>query len=389
MLTRTANCRSIGMVFLLAVAVLAQAQESKFGLSLRGGAGRIEGDIRKSSLRALGSAVIFYAPDPHLWIGIEGGYGEFITDQDTQVDSLVRLTPAALTLTFNFSPYKTVSPFATLGAGGIFWRNFRASDKENLYSDPERNDSAMMLKAAGGLNFALSDNLLLTVGGDFSYFLNDHIDLLAIGDEDDGLLSGFAGFTINFGGGKPDRDHDRVFDRYDLDSNAKEDRDGYMDHDGVPDTQTNTNFLAMGSTQDGSGAQDDVPPIVIHRPLRRATAGKDLHIRAEIFENRKLLKSAVLYRPYNVKRWLVEPMVSGDNEVFEAVLPGTVIPTSGLEYCVVAVDEAISGIGYSGLPNRPNYVMVHGKETWWRVATAVAAVGGWGAASYLITRDQK
>ncbi len=386
---RTAKSPRIGIVFLLAVAGLAQAQESKFGLSLRGGAGRIEGDVRKSSLRALGSGTIFYAPDPHLWIGIEGGYGEFITDHDAQVDSLVRLVPAALTLTFNFSPYKTVSPFATLGAGAIFWHNFRASDKETL-SDSQGDDSAMMLKTAGGLNCALSDNLLLTVGGDFSYFLHDRVDLTATGDQDDGLLSVFAGFTINFGGGKPDSDGDRVFDRYDLDSNNKEDRDGYMDHDGLPDTQISPNLLAMGGTQDGNGdTADEIPPIVIHHPVRRATAGKDLRVRAEVFENRKLLKTAVLYRPYNVRRWLVEPMVSGDSEVFEAVIPGSVIPASGLEYCVVAVDEAISGIGYSGLPNRPNFVMVHGKETWWRVASVVAALGGWGTASYLVTREQK
>ncbi|MGH7491743.1 MAG: hypothetical protein ACREOO_05060 [bacterium] len=376
------------MVLLLTIGGIAQAQESKFGLSLRGGAGRIEGDVRKSDLRPLGSGLIYYAPDPHFWIGVEGGYGEFITDRDAQVDSLVRLVPVALNLTFHFSPYKTVSPFASLGAGGIFWHNFKASDKETLYLDEQRQDSAPMVKTAGGLNFALSGNLLLTVGGDFSYFFNDRIDLNADGDEDDGLLSAFAGFTVRFGGGKPDLDHDGVFDRYDLDSKASEDRDGYMDHDGVPDTQMGANLLAMSGTQGGSGV-DDIPPVVIHQPVKRATSGKDLRLRAEIFENRKLLKSAVLYRPYNVKRWLVEPMVTGDNEVFEAVIPGTVVPASGLEYCVVAVDEAISGIGYSGLPNRPNYVMVHGKETWWRVAAVAAGLGGWGTATYLMTREQK
>jgi hypothetical protein len=376
------------MVFLLTMGGMAQAQESKFGLSLRGGAGRIEGDVRTSDLRAFGNGLIYYAPDPHFWIGVEGGWGEFIIDRDAQVDSLVRLVPAVLNLTFHFTPYKTVSPFASLGAGGIFWHTFRKSDKETLYLDSQRDDSAPMVKTAGGLNFALSEKLLLTVGGEYSYFFTDGIDLNAVGDQDDGLLSAFAGFTVRFGGGKPDLDHDGVFDRYDLDSKASEDRDGYMDHDGVPDTQIGTNLLAMSGTQGGSGV-DDIPPIVIHQPVKRATAGKDLRLRAEVFENRKLLKSAVLYRPFNVRRWLVEPMVSGDNEIYEAVIPGSVIPGSGLEYCVVAVDEAISGIGYSGLPNRPNYIIVHGKETWWRVATVAAALGGWGTATYLMTREQK
>ena len=385
---RTKVCQGIGTVLLVAIAGIAQAQESKFGLSLRGGAGRIEGDVRKSDFRAMGSGLIYYAPDPHLWIGIEGGYGEFITDYDAQVDSLVRLSPVALSLTFHFSPYKTVSPFASLGAGAIFWQNFRKSDNQTLHLDTQRDYSAPMVKAAGGLNFALSEKFLLTVGGEFSYFFSDRIELNVAGDEDDGLIAGFAGFAIRFGGGKPDRDHDRVFDRYDLDSNAKEDRDGYMDHDGVPDTHISTNLLAVSGSSDDSGA-DEVPPIVIHKPIWRATKGNDLTVRAEIFENRKLLKAAVLYRPYNVRRWLVEPMVSSDNVAYTGVLPGLVINSAGLEYCVVAVDEAISGIGYSGLPNRPNYVMVHGRETWWRAATVVAALAGWGAASYLVAREQK
>ncbi len=388
MLNGLKNCRGIGLVLLLALTDLAQAQESKFGLSLRGGAGRIEGEVKESHLRALGSGVIYYAPDPHLWIGIEGGYGELSTDDDAQVDSLVRLAPLALSLTFHFSPYKTVSPFASLGAGGIFWHNFRKSDKQTLHLDTRRDYSAALFKTAGGVNFGLSNHLLLTLGGDFSYFLSDRIDLDADGDRDDAMLSAFAGFTIKFGGGKPDRDRDGVFDRYDLDSNAREDRDGYMDHDGVPDTEIGSNLLAMGGGQGGSGV-DEVPPIVIHAPRKRATAGKDLRLHAEIFENRKLLKAAVLYRPYNVRRWLVEPMVSHNNEVFEALLPGAMIPKSGLEYCVVAVDEAISGIGYSGLPNRPNYVVVNGKQTWWRAAMVAAALGGWGAASYQIAREQK
>ena len=214
MLNSIRKCRYSGMVFLLTIGGIAQAQEAKFGLSLRGGAGRIEGDIRKSDLRALGNALIYYAPNPHLWIGVEGGYGEFITDQDTQVDSLVRLTPVALNLTFHFSPYKTVSPFASLGAGGIFWHNFRSADKQTLQLDSQGDDSAPMVKTAGGLNFALSGNLLLTVGGDFSYFFSDRIDLNTDGDEDDGLLSVFAGVSVRVGSGNRVLGPVGVFDRY-------------------------------------------------------------------------------------------------------------------------------------------------------------------------------
>jgi hypothetical protein len=53
------------------------------------------------------------------------------------------------------------------------------------------------------------------------------------------------------------------------------------------------------------------------------------------------------------------------------------------------VDEAISGVGYSGVPDRPNFVRVHGKETAWRLVTGLAAAAGWGTASYLVFRKQQ
>jgi hypothetical protein len=65
------------------------------------------------------------------------------------------------------------------------------------------------------------------------------------------------------------------------------------------------------------------------------------------------------------------------------------VSQAGVEYCIVAVDEAISGVGYSGLPNRPNFVRVHGKETWWRIVTGLVAAGSWGTAGYLVYRKQQ
>lgn len=377
-----------GLLIWAALPIVLQAQESKFGIGLRGGAGKIEGDIKTRLLKPFASGIIYYSPDPHFSLGIEAGYGEFLLDNDdTSQDSIARVAPIEFDLTFKFSPHHTFSPFASVGAGGVVWHNFRKQDKQTLHYNLEREYSSVILKTAGGLDIALSRRFNFSLGAAFRYSLSDLLDVNPVGDENDGLITVFSGLTVKLGGGAPDQDRDGVWDRYDLDSRAKEDRDGYMDHDGVPDTQIGSNLLALTGSA-GSGV-DDIPPIVIHTPIHRVTAGGEVKVRAEIFENRSVLKAAVLYRPYTVRRWLVEPMVSKDGEVYEARIPGVNVQKVGLEYFVVAVDEAISGLGYSGLPKRPNYVRVTGKEGWWRAATILVAAGGWGGAGYLVNRHQK
>ncbi|MDL1874627.1 hypothetical protein FBQ85_05560 [Cytophagia bacterium CHB2] len=376
-----------GVVALLAALPL-KAQESKFGVGLRGGVGRIEGDVKRNVLRAFGSGLVFYSPDPHLAFGIEAGVGEFLTDDDTRQDSVALAIPIEFDVTLRYSPYKTVSPFVTLGAGGLVWYNVRKSDRKSFQGGPKEDERAYLFKTAGGIDLALSQRFNWSFGAAFRYTLSDNLDLNSSGDENDGIITLFTGLTLKLGGGLPDRDRDGVLDRFDLDSRAREDRDGYMDHDGVPDTQITTSLLAFTTSNTAASGADDIPPVVIHHPIKRATAGRDLRVRAEIFENRNLLKAAVLYRPVNVRRWLVEPMMTADLETYQALLPGPAIPKGGLEYCVVAVDEAISGLGYSGLLNRPNYVMVNGGETYWRIAAFLAAAGGWGTAAYLVQRKQ-
>jgi hypothetical protein len=377
-----------GLLIWAALPFAVQAQESKFGIGLRGGAGKIEGDVKTRLLKPFASGIIYYSPDPHFSLGLEAGIGDLLIDNDkSSQDSIARVVPIEFDVTLRFSPHHTFSPFATLGAGGVVWHNFRKQDKQTLHYNFAREYSNYIVKTAGGLDIALSRRFNFSLGAAFRYSFTDLLDLNPNGDENDGLITVFSGLTVKIGGGLPDQDRDGVWDRYDLDSRAKEDHDGYMDHDGVPDTQIGSNLLALTGSA-GSGV-DDIPPIVIHTAIRRATAGSEVKVRAEIFENRSLLKAAVLYRPYTVRRWLVEPMFSKDGETYEARVPGISVQKVGLEYCVVAVDEAISGLGYSGLPGRPNFVRVTGKEGWWRALTILTAAGGWGAAAYVVNRKQE
>jgi hypothetical protein len=373
----------------LVQATFTAAQVPKFGLGIRGGIARLEGDVELAPLRPEISGSVYFDLWPHLRLSGEVGFAELTigVDPDTAV---LQIIPIALNLTFRFSPYSQVTPFVTLGGGGASWQLLDKRTHETIpMAGQETSAFDYFFQTAGGLDILLSSRMSWTVGASYRYSRTDQFDALAIGDQNDAVLSAFTGFTIHIGKIADDADHDGVIDRYDLNSNVSEDRDGYLDHDGVPDKRMTDNIAAYVNTAETSTGKDIVPPIVIHEPVLQATIGKSLSLSAEIFENQRLRTAAILYRPVNFQRWLVEPMTLKKENVYVGTIPGSVIPKPGIEYCVVAVDEAISGVGYSGLPDRPNFVRVHGKETGWRIAAGLAAVAGWGAATYLVFRQQQ
>ncbi|MDZ7363331.1 MAG: PorT family protein [candidate division KSB1 bacterium] len=375
-------------IFFFAPAAFVSAQAPKFGVGLRVGAARLENDVKLPPLRFEASGLFSFALKPHLRLGAEAGFADLAlgADPDTVI---LRMVPAALHLTLRLAPYSKVTPFVTLGGGGVNWKHLDKRSKKTIQRPGQKeNHFDYFLQTSGGLEMALSSRVSWTLGATYRYGLTDDFDMLDIGDQNDAVLSAFTGFTFNIGKISGDADRDGVLDRYDLDGRRKEDRDGYLDHDGVPDRRMAGNIAAYVNAPDANTGSDNVPPIVIHQPILHATAGKDLRLTAEIFENQSLRKAAIIYRPFNVSRWLVEPMNPAKGKLHVGVIPGTSIHKTGLEYCIVAVDEAISGVGYSGVPDRPNFVRVHGKETGWRLVTGLAAAAGWGAASYLVFRKQ-
>jgi hypothetical protein len=384
-------------IFFLAVVKPAGAQVAKFGLGFRGGVGRLEGDIKVSKLSPVISGVFSFAPLPHLVLGSEVGFADLQLGSagsaplvgGVKADTVVlRMVPFELDLTLRFAPYGKLTPFVTLGGGGVFWQHFRKGTNKVILVQGQRQENVdYILKTAGGLDIFLSPRITWTVGAAYRYALTDQFDFTPSGDQHDGVITAFTGFTVNIGKIPSDADHDGVLDRYDLDSNATEDRDGYRDHDGVPDSDIAGNIAAFVSAP--LEGNDRVPPIVIHHPVLRATVGHDIRVRAEVFENQRLRKAAILYRPVNIRSWLVEPLTPAGGNMFVGTIPGMAVQTGGLEYCVVAVDEAISGVGYSGLPDRPNFVTVHGSEIGWRIISGLAAAAGWGTASYLVFRTQQ
>jgi hypothetical protein len=373
---------------MIAASSPAQAQIAKFGLGFRGGVGRLDGDGKFSKLSPTVSGVFSFAPVPHFIIGGEIGFADL--QLGANADTVVlRTVPMELDLTLRFAPYGKLTPFVSLGGGSIFWQHLREGTNNPIVLQGQKKENFdYFLKSAGGLDVFLSPRIIWTTGLSYRYAITDKLDLSPIGDQDDAVITAFTGFTVRIGRTKSDADRDGVLDRYDLDPTVREDRDGYLDHDGVPDTEIGGKLAAFISTPSNDGV-DKVPPIVIHYPVLRATAGRDIHIRAEVFENLSLRKAAILYRPLSVRRWLVEPLTSADGNLYVGTIPRMAVQKEGLEYCVVAVDDAISGVGYSGLPARPNLISVHGSETGWRIVTGLAAALGWGSAGYLVFRTQK
>jgi hypothetical protein len=370
---------------MLAAVSFVQAQVPKFSLGFRGGVARLHGDVGKAKLSPEVNGLFSFLLWPHLSLGVEGGFTDLQISASADT-AVLRMVPLSLNLTFRFAPFGKVSPFATLGGGGAFWQHFdKRTNTVIPLAGQTKKQFDYFAKAAGGLDIFLSPRITWTTGAAYRYAVTDEFDFASSGDQKDGVISAFTGFTVNIGKVVGDSDHDGVIDRYDLDSKSREDCDGYLDHDGVPDSPVSDKLAAFVSASSADGA-DTTPPVVIHSPVSQASVGRDIHLRAEVFENQRLLKAAVLYRPANIRRWLVEPLNSADGKLFVGMIPSMAVSKNGVEYCIVAVDEAISGVGYSGLPNRPNFVRVHGKETWWRIVTGLVAAGSWGAAGYLVYR---
>ncbi len=361
----------------------AGADERPFNLGIKTGVNKLEGDWKEPKINPQGSLCFSYDLVPFMALGGELNYSILKTKSDMErigdlYDSekfKVVSIPFELKCRFNFFPLSRVNPFATIG-GGVIQTN-AYYDNETIDRDGEdQKGSETVLSAGGGLEFRLPDGLALSVGADYRQLFTDMLDQFDYGDESDGLISLWGGLGYYFGpAATDDADHDNVPDELDLDPAQAEDTNGYMDHDGLPESgmASNTNKNA---------------PIVVHRPVFTAEAGKDLKINAKIMTTAPLRTAAVLYRKPGNKNWSVEKLELQEGVLFSTHISAENMTLGGLEYCVVAVDERVKGIGYSGLPTRPIQVTVVQNGTAWRIASAVAAAISWGAASYIVFRKQ-
>jgi len=368
------------------------AAEDKFGIGLKAGVNKLEGDWKSPRFNPMGSLVMAYSPIPYFSIGLEVNYSTLMTKESADLSLLPPLQipgattepdvnkfqtismPIELDFKFNFLPRKTVNPFATLGFGGINWESRYDGTTVVRDGDDQKNFS-LLFKTSGGLEFNFENGLGLAIGADFRYTGTDLLDQRQTGDLNDGITSVWAGLNYYFIKKDPlDLDRDNVTKRLDLDLYRPEDRNGFWDHDGKPDM--------------GKPSKPTKAPTVIHYPVFRTEEGRDLKLTAVITSEVPLRTATVIYRTTGTQKWKLAPLKNVGDVYYEAVINGAYITTAGIEYCVVAVDTELAGIGYSGLPKRPIQVKVESSGRNWRIVSGIVAFFGWGTAAYIVMRKQ-
>jgi len=362
--------------------------DDKFGIGVKGGFNKLEGDWKEPRYNPMGSFTFSYHPIPYFGVGAEvntstlrtKSYADLISSVNDpamidynlfQVSSL----PIELDFRFNFSPFTTVNPFASIGFGGLWW-DARYDGKTILDLNAEdQKGMSLFFKTSGGIEFIFDNGLGLMLGADFRYSAFDLVDQIESGDENDGITSVWVGLNYYISRKDPsDLDSDNIPRQLDLDLYRPEDRNGFWDHDGKPDY--------------GKAPKDSKSPTLIHYPIFRTEAGKNLKINAVITSETPIRTAAVLYRTTGTTKWKLAPLKNSVELKYEGTIPGRDITEAGIDYCVVAVDQNLKGIGYSGLPKRPIVVNVDKNGNSWRVVSGIAAFLGWGAAAYIVMRKQ-
>jgi len=371
---------------------------SKFAIGLKVGVTKLEGDWRDPRINPGGSLLVSYDVLPHLALVAQVNASALRSKTDVNrlnpewaylsseaaqpgwkwdADKFrVYAAPIDLALQWNFFPLSRINPFTLLG-GGVLWWNAKYDDDTLVRNGDEQRHYTPFARAGGGFEYRLNRGFAVSIGGDFRYTGSDRIDQFAVGDEWDGLISLWTGIRFSFDERtRADIDGDNIPEELDLAPWVAEDRDGYLDHDGRPD---------IGVPAEAAKKA----PVVIHQPVFRAEQGRDLNIKTKILSTVPLRIAAVLFRSSGSKSWNVVELAEEEEMVFTATLDGGRIVAPGLEYCVVAVDQRVKGIGYSGLPTRPIRVKVIKNATPWRVIGGIVSALSWGAAGYLVLRKQK
>ncbi len=362
------------------------ALDDKIGIGVKAGMGRLEGDWSSPGLSFNGSVFASYSPFPYFSISGELGTGFLRTSEISDINRIdagfdnvddysTTFVPYELQVQVNPFPYFKIKPFALLGVGGL-WFNSTYQDATINLDGVEQNLMDSYIKFGGGIEYPIEPRISVMLGADFRQTMTDRLEQWKSGDENDGIISVWAGVTYYFPlKNKDDRDFDNIPLSLDVDPIYAEDFNGYQDHDGRPENGVPENF-------------DYKKPLVKHNPVFRALEGSNLEIKAEIYSTTPLKSISIMHRAMGSKKWQVVEMSPEPNNVYVGEIDKSYITGDGLEYFVVAVTRDLQGMGYSGLPKRPIQVKVVKNAPKWRLATGALSALSWASALYIILRKQ-
>ena len=361
--------------------------DRKFGIGFSGGISRLEGDLKNSLLSPSVSGHLRFLPIPFLAISGELGFSQLNSNNHPNpayLDFKTMIIPFELSAIVNFLPFSKINPYIMAGGGGVYWNAINSG-----FTIDDGLDS--FLKTGGGIEFYLNRSISLDLGATFRMSLTDTFDQMPVlrqGDENDQVLDAHIGFTYYFGKGGNDKDRDLIPDALDLSPEIAEDRDGYLDHDGIP--EKNPNIMAHDNLDSSFDTDYDISsPILVHQLVHHAESGQGIPINTNVYSNIDLRVVATLYRTVGSPKWKVLKLQNFGSNSYQGTIPGYEVRTDGLEYCVIAVDKKLTGIGYSGLPSMPVQVKVSPSGKAWRFLGGVLGAATIGSASYLVVRKQK
>jgi len=239
------------MIVFMVSAIWADETAGKFGVGIKGGISRYQGDISNPDISAYYD---FYA---QWWVsdvfGLSFNYGKgYLSAEDGAEYFQTDLWNYVFLLRINPFPSWKLNPYLAAGYEffDVYPKNKNGHGLPNIAQD-------RYSKVNGGIPFGVG----------FSYFLNDHfaldgealihlstmdyVDDLQRGSNNDSYLTVALGLSYNFGKAK-DSDGDGIPDRIDKDPTHAEDFDNFQDEDGAPD---------LDNDQDGIPDKIDQAPL--------------------------------------------------------------------------------------------------------------------------------
>ena len=158
---------------------------------------------------------------------------------------LTYLMPVSLSMKFNFTKDMKFVPYASLGAGMLFWdlRNVSgdlSDDNNSIFSEKlgesvyDETNNYGFITAGLGFEYYLTRVVGLEAGFKYNHLLGQEDDMSGYGGEQTGILEARLGFNLHMVSPK-DTDNDGIKDKHDADPNNPEDFDNFEDEDGAPD----------------------------------------------------------------------------------------------------------------------------------------------------------
>jgi outer membrane protein OmpA-like peptidoglycan-associated protein/opacity protein-like surface antigen len=192
-----------------------------------------------------------------------------------------------LNFQYLFLPEGKLTPFLGFGVGVTSWRVLNSDSDASFYpqgatvqgfgtKDEEYHKlqkTNFTFAAEAGAEWFLAESFSLRLGARYHVLTGNDLDNVGLSswdlydtpeyvDANKGLVQGFLGATLWFGGPKDD-DDDGLENRYDRCPRAAEDYDGFEDEDGCPDYDNDNDGIADTDDpcpldpEDRDGYQDD------------------------------------------------------------------------------------------------------------------------------------